>query len=530
MKQCNLPQKNMAEEDKEYWPGRNIHYHKTGRPFRDAIMKREAGALLSAIDLDRTSRKSISVQLYMALRDILLSGGLKPGDRLPASRTMARETGVSRTTVIDAVERLVSEGMLTSRVGAGTFVSDTLVFQKSPTVTSENEPHVADKPRLSQTLGQGTRIFAPRARLPHNPQAFVSALPALDAFPLAQWSRISARHLRGSRNDIMGYGHPQGHRALRRAIATHLAAARGITCNPDQIFVTSGAQHAFALIGQMFLNAGDRVWFENPGAKGARNALASTGAELVPVPVDEDGICVSQAFKTAPQFRLAFVTPSHQQPLGHVMSLARRFELLQAATDARALVIEDDYDGEFYFGARPQPALKSIDTNGRVLYVGTFSKSLFPSLRLGFVLVPERMVEAFDNLFASCASGPSTSTQAIVADFMDEGHFSTHIRLMRRLYKARYEALMNAAEMLPDTIRVQETSGGFHTPAYLRPDIDEQMVVEQARAQNVILAPLGQYCLLPIPQKGLVFGFGSTIPNDIRKGMDAVRSLPALLT
>lgn len=491
-------------------------------------MKREAGALLSSIRLDRKSRKNISVQLYMALRDILLSGGLKPGDRLPASRTMAREAGVSRTTVIDAIDRLISEGMLTARVGAGTYVSETLISQIPPSKTTGIDPDPIDKPRLSYSVSHASGTYAPRARLPFQSQAFISALPALDAFPLAQWARISSRHLRGNRDDIMGYGPPQGRQGLRQAIATHLAAARGITCKAEQVYVTSGAQQAFSLVSQLFLDAGDRVWFENPGAKGARNAFVATGAELVPVPIDEKGMCVSEAVKKAPHFRLAFVTPSHQQPLGHVMSLSRRFELLEAATNAKALIIEDDYDGEFYFGSRPQPALTSIDTQGRVIYVGTFSKTLFPSLRLGFALVPERMVETFDQVFSSWVSGPSTSTQAIVADFMDEGHFSTHIRMMRRLYKARYDALMKAGEMLPDTIRLQKTWGGFHTPAYLDDRVDEQKLVAQAKEKNITVAPLSQYCLAPISQKGLVFGFGSTLVEDIVKGIEAISALPAL--
>ncbi|WP_227268477.1 MocR-like pyridoxine biosynthesis transcription factor PdxR [Roseobacter weihaiensis] len=491
-------------------------------------MKREAGALLSSIQLDRTSRKSISVQLYMGLRDILLSGWLKPGDRLPASRTMAREAGVSRTTVIDAVDRLISEGMLTARVGAGTYVSKNLVLQKPQSTPVSATAEAASQPRLSYTVSHASGAYAPRARLPHNSQAFISALPALDAFPLAQWARISARHLRGDREDVMGYGPPEGHPALRHAIATHLATARGITCKPEQVFVTSGAQQAFSLIGQLFLDAGDRVWFENPGAKGARNAFVATGAELIPIPVDEEGMRVVDAVEKAPHFRLAFVTPSHQQPLGHVMSLARRFELLEAAAEARALIVEDDYDGEFYFGTRPQPALKSIDTHGRVLYVGTFSKSLFPSLRLGFVMVPERMIDTFERVFSSWISGPPTATQATVSDFMDEGHFSTHIRMMRRLYKARYDALMSAAGTLPETIRLQETSSGFHTPAYLDDRVDEQALVEQARAKNVTVAPLSQYCLAPIARKGLVIGFGSTMPDDIKKGIDVIGSLPAL--
>jgi len=491
-------------------------------------MKREAGALLSTIQLDRKSRKNISVQLYMALRDILLSGGLKPGDRLPASRTLAREAGVSRTTVIDAIDRLISDGMLISRVGSGTFVSEALVSHQPPIQSLQSAPGPTQKPRLSYAVTHSFGKFAPRRRLPNQSKAFISALPALEAFPHAQWARISARHLRGDRDETMGYGQPQGYQGLREAIATYLTAARGITCNPEQIFITTGAQQAFSLIGQLFLNAGDRVWFENPGAKGARNAFLATGAELVPIPLDSEGIQVTEGLKRAPHFRLAFVTPSHQQPLGHIMSLARRLELLAAANNAQALIVEDDYDGEFFFGTSPQPALTSIDTNGCVLYVGTFSKTIFPSLRLGFILVPERMTETFDHAFSSWGTGPSTAVQATVADFMDEGLFSTHIRMMRKLYKARYDALMDAAEELPDTIRVQETGGGFHTPAFVHPKVNVRKLVEQAKAKDIIIAPLCQYCLEPISQKGLVFGFGSTLPQDIKKGIDIIKSLPAL--
>lgn len=491
-------------------------------------MKREAGALLSTIQLDRNSRKNISVQLYMALRDILLSGGLKPGDRLPASRTMARETGVSRTTVIDAIDRLISDGMLTSRVGAGTYVSETLVAQRPPPVPNGDVSHPAQKPRLAYKVSHSSGSYAPRSRLPFRPKAFVTALPALDAFPMAHWSRISARHLRGDRNELMGYGQPQGFQGLRKAIASHLATARGITCNPEQIFITTGAQQAFALIGQMFLNAGDRVWFENPGAKGARNALVATGAELVPIPLDGEGIQVTEGLKKAPHFRMAFVTPSHQQPLGHVMSLKRRIEMLDAAINSQALIVEDDYDGEFYFGTRPQPALRSIDTHGRVMYVGTFSKTLFPSIRLGFILVPERMTETFDQIFTSWVSGPSTSIQAIVADFMDEGLFSTHIRMMRGLYKARYDVLMAAAHQLPDTIQLQQTTGGFHTPAFVDEAVDENQLVKEAGQKDITLVPLNQYCLEPIANKGLVFGFGSTLPEEIERGVEIIGSLPAL--
>lgn len=491
-------------------------------------MKQTAGALLSSIQLDRTSRQGISVQLYLALREVILSGGLRAGERLPATRTLAKETGVSRTTVIDAIDRLVAEGMLVSRVGAGTFVSDTLDRERPPKVTQAAPAPAGNQPRLSYGITHARGAFAQRSWLPHRGGAFVTALPALEAFPMAHWARISARLTRGDRGVTMGYGEPKGYAPLRRAIATHLSALKGMTCDPDQIFVTTGAQHAFSVIAQLLLDPGDRVWMENPGASGARNAFLAEGAELVPVSVDEQGLNVADGLARAPHFRLAFVTPSHQQPLGHVMSLSRRFELLKAAEDARAVVVEDDYDSEFYFGNAPQPALSSIDANERVIYVGTFSKSLFPALRLGFIVVPPRMVEAFDRMFMSWVSGPATMPQAITADFMDEGHFATHIRLMRRLYKARHDTLIKATRDLAPALDVQETTGGFHTPAFLAPGLDEGIVVTQAARQGITLAPLARYCLSTIDRRGLVLGFGSALPEDIRHGVDVLRGLPEI--
>jgi GntR family transcriptional regulator/MocR family aminotransferase len=491
-------------------------------------MKKQAGALLSSIHIDRGSNRKIGVQLYMGLRDIILSGGLSAGDRLPATRTLAKELMISRTTVIDAIDRLTAEGILVSRVGAGTFVSDILEHKRPILTTSGLSGKTPEKPRISHAISHAADVYGPRTWLPHTPRAFVTALPALDAFPMAHWSRISARHLRSSRAEVMGYGQPQGHKDLRRAIASHLNASRGIKAYPEQIFITSGAQQAFSLIARILLNAGDRVWYENPGATGVRNAFIASGAQLVPVPVDSEGLNVAEGLAKEPHFRLAFVTPSHQQPLGHTMSIARKLALLEAANEAQAIIVEDDYDGEFYFGELAQPPLKSIDTYDRVIYVGTFSKTLFPSLRLGFILAPQNLVSIFDQVFSSWISGPPTSTQAIVADFMDEGQFATHIRLMRKLYKTRYEELMDASQSLPETIKVQQTTSGFHTTAYLDKRVNIDEVIAQAAEKGVTIAPISRYCLQPIAQNGLVLGFGSTNPSDIQASLNILGSLPAL--
>jgi len=250
-------------------------------------MKRHAGAILSSIRIDKTADRKISNQLYMALRDLLLSGALAPGDRLPASRTLAQEIGVSRTTVIDAVERLTSEGLLEAKVGAGTYVSDALKARVLPKPDLDPDAQHQAKPRLSHAAIHAVADFGPRSRLPHEAKAFQTALPALDAFPMAQWAKLSARHWRKDRDLVAGYGEPFGYPPLRMAIARQLNATRGIKCEPEQIFITNGAQRAFSLVGGLLVNPGEPVWFENPGAIGARNAFVAIGANPVPVAVDE---------------------------------------------------------------------------------------------------------------------------------------------------------------------------------------------------------------------------------------------------
>ncbi|MDF1609271.1 PLP-dependent aminotransferase family protein [Hoeflea sp. YIM 152468] len=488
-------------------------------------MKTKAGAILSSIRIDRTEDRKISVQLYMGLRDIILSGGLKGGERLPATRTLASEVGVSRTTALDAVGRLISEGLLESRIGAGTFVSHTMTG-RTPVKRKPSGSDPGTQPRLSHSTVMARQLFAERRRLPHKSQAFVTALPALNSFPMAQWARLSARHLRSGRDAVMGYGSPYGLPRLRAAIATHLNASRGIQCDPEQVFVVGGAQQAFSVIGGMLLDLGEKVWFENPGAIGARNAFISQGAELVPVSVDEEGIVVAEGLAKAPDFRLAFVTPSHQQPLSKVMSLSRRLALLDAADRADAFIVEDDYDGDFYFGGQPLPTLKSIDTNGRVIYVGTFSKTLFPSLRLGFLVAPASMVDSLSAIFSAALSGVPTWPQAIVADFIDEGHFSTHIRTMRQHYKKRHEIVHEHARQFAQHMHVQRASAGFHTVGYFKAEQpDEKDFVDRARAAGLTLSGIGRYCLTPIDRKGVVIGYGAASESEIRQGMEVMAQL-----
>lgn len=487
------------------------------------MVKRSGGALLLSLHIDRESGRLVTTQVFTAIRDLILSGGLDAGQRLPASRTLAKDLGISRTTVIEVFERLAAEGLIESRTGAGTFVSAALkdkhpVLAEAPADATDQAPQ---PPRLSRSITKASEMFF--ERLPHEPRAFTTAMPAFDAFPLALWSRQMSRHWRDQRDIVMGYSDPHGYFPLRRAIASHLRANRGIACEPEQIFVVGGAQQAFYLIGSVLLDPNDKVWFENPGAIGARNSLVACGAKLVPVPVDEKGLIVEEGRRLAPDFRLAFATPAHQQPLGSTLSLERRFALLKAAEDADALIIEDDYDGEFCYGGHPHPTLKSVDATGRVIYVGTFSKTLFPALRLGYFLSPPALVEVFNRVTNAFLQGVPSSNQAVVASFMEEGHFAAHLRRMRKTYAERHQVLCDAAgNRLDGLLEIVPTDTGLHTIGHLPARFSEAKVAEAAQREGITVTPIERFSIAPTGTNGLVLGFSGIKPPEIVAGVETL--------
>jgi GntR family transcriptional regulator/MocR family aminotransferase len=492
------------------------------------MIKRAGGALLLSIEIDRSAPGTVSHQLYSAMRDIIHAGGMHIGERLPASRTLARELRISRTTVINVFEILTSEGLIESRTGAGTFVSKVWMATRPPE-TEVVEPLDAEqpiqKPHLSGVITRALDEFVDR--LPHKTQAFTTALPAFDAFPSALWAKCVTRSWRSNHQANMGYADPRGHFPLRQAIASHLLSNRGIKCEAEQIFIVSGAQQAFHMIGTVVLDPEDLVWFENPGAIGASNSLIASGATLIPVPVDQDGLVVEYGLRRAPNFRLAFVTPSHQHPLGVSMSVERRFALLNAAKNANAFIIEDDYDGEFRYSGHPPPTLKSIDTLGRVIYVGTFSKTLFPALRLGFFLAPAPLVDVFNRVSKALLQGVASSHQAVVADFMQEGHFATHIRRMREIYAERHQILCDATqERLSGLLDIVPTDTGLHTIGRIPQNLDEVEIATAALEKNIVVTPIKRYCIAPTDQKGLVLGFSGIPPSEI---IDGVKTLSEVL-
>jgi GntR family transcriptional regulator/MocR family aminotransferase len=343
----------------------------------------------------------------------------------------------------------------------------------------------------------------------------------VDLFPVRLWSRLASRWLRSVTAAQLDYGDSAGLRVLREAIAEHVKTARGTRCGADQVLVVAGAQQGLDLICRLLLDPGDRVWMEEPGYPGARSALRGAGARILPVRVDADGLDVEAGVRTAGNARLVYVTPSHQYPLGVPMSLSRRLALLKWAAAARAWVVEDDYDSEFRYGARPIPCLHGLDVDGRVIYVGSFSKTLFPALRLGFVIVPPDLQDRVVAARSAADQHPPWLEQAVLADFITEGHFARHLRRMRAAYRERLEALAHAADRhCGGRLRLRAVQTGLHVVADLD-GVDAVRVSQEAAARGVEATPLSAYHVGRgrVPS-ALVLGFGSVRPDAASRGME----------
>jgi GntR family transcriptional regulator/MocR family aminotransferase len=445
-------------------------------------------------------------QVYERLRESIVSGALKPGARLPPSREHAEVLGVSRNTVVWAVQRLRFEGYVASRVGDGTYVSNQAQGFSAAGRSARvgRPPGESDLSRRGRLLA-GTHVtWGPR---PQEACAFRMGAPAIEAFPFATWDRLTRQTSDRTQRALAGYLDAAGHPPLRAAIAEFLAVSRGIHCNAEQVIVTSGSQQAIDLVCRLLLDDGDEVLVEDPGYLGLRANVVAQGARAFGVAVDGEGLDIAQAARAHPKARLVIATPTHQYPLGVTMSLARRVQLIAWAQKQRAWVIEDDYDGEFQYAGRSMPALCSIDRSGRVLYVGTFSKILHPGLRLGYIVLPAALADPFRRAKAVADRHSPAMTQDILARFISEGHMVRHLRAMRELYHERQRALVDALATATDGRLVLAPSAtGMHLVHEVSPHVDDLDLTRRAAGVGVEVAPLSVFCL-DATRRGWMFGY-----------------------
>ncbi|WP_440064310.1 MocR-like pyridoxine biosynthesis transcription factor PdxR [Streptosporangium sp. OZ121] len=459
-----------------------------------------------------TGRGDLSARIYRQLLDAVLDGRLRPGERLPPTRELARRLDVSRNTAAVAYERLTAEGVLVGRVGAGTFVCA--------------EPLARTRPRNAPAGGgvRPRRLWRSPAAPPAEPEGEVAydfrvGLPDAELFPLETWRRLVARELRPALVRSAGYGDPSGYADLREAVARHVGVSRSVRASADDVLVTQGAQQALDLIGRVMIEPGCRVAVEEPGYPPARLLFRSLGARVVGVPVDGEGLDVAALPDSA---RLVYVTPSHQFPLGTPMSLGRRAALLEWAGRRGAVVIEDDYDSEFRFEDRPLEPLQSLDRSGHVIYVGSFSKTMLPMLRLGFLIAPASLQPALRAAKRLTDWSGELPTQAALAGFIDEGLLGRHVRKATREYAARHERILTILRRdLHEWLEPVPSAAGLHLCAYLKPDagVDTALVAAYAREAGVALQDLAAYYGEAPARAGLVLGYGSIPLERIEPGL-----------
>jgi GntR family transcriptional regulator / MocR family aminotransferase len=474
---------------------------------------RPLSPLWNTLVLDRRSAVSLQEQIVGYFRDAVLGGRLLSGSRVPSSRTLAVDQGIARITVVQAYDRLVAEGYLVARRGSGFLVADGIPVEflaKSPAATGKARG--ARVPSLKPV--EWTRTIPDR---PHAPLALSLGMPAVDQFPWGDWNLITQKVYRERRQEMLCYGDPCGALELRVAIARYLGTARGIACEPSQIVIVSGSQQGIDLTARALIGRKERIWMEEPGYQMARAAFQAALVETVPVPVDRDGIDVAAGMSLARRARLALVSPSYQYPLGVTLSLPRRLALLEWAESSDAWILEDDYAGEFRYSGAPLPPLYTLDRSDRVLYLGTFSKSLAPGLRQGFLVVPPDLVDRFKALKLIADRQTPVLDQHVLARFISEGYLAAHLRRMRQLYsRRRTELLKVLSSEAAGVLHVNDTPEvGLHIVARTRVPVDDLAVSRNLLLRQIYAAPLSSFYAGASRERGFALGFAGTCESKI---------------
>lgn len=472
---------------------------------------------LEALMLDRDAGLPLHRQLYAALRALIEQGVLAAGTALPSTRTLSLDLEIARNTVTAAYDQLGAEGYVATRPGARPVVVDL------PIAALSSADAAAPPPETRPISRRGALMMAqPAHHGAPGQHALHPGMPDAANFPFATWGKLIARRARFARTSLFGTYHVAGHPDLRQAIATYLKTARGVRCSPDQIVVTTGAQAALDLLARLLIDPGDAVWMEEPGYYGAQAAFAAAGARLLPLRVDGDGWRLDLERQARP--RVVYVTPSCHHPLGATMRMEQRLKLLELAEARDAWIIEDDFDGEYRFQGQPIPAMQGLDRFGRVIYVGTFAKILFPALRLGFMVLPPTLLDGIARALSITGQFAPLILQAALADFISGGHMARHLRRMRRIYAARRQTFRAVCEAeLGRWMTLAGGDSGIQMVGLLAPGLDDRTVAAAAQAQGINVSPLSIQYRHGRPRHGLLLGYAGADDAAMRRGISVLR-------
>ncbi len=485
------------------------------------MAKQESFLTIAGISLNKDLELPLYKQLYNYLKEGILCGRFSSGFRLPSTRAFANELKLSRSTVLLSIEQLIAEGYLESYVGKGTFVSQHLPDLKVKTF-QQKQVSLNTAIKLSN---RADAFISSRVYDNSSTPAFRPGIPETNEFPFKIWRRLLNKHWRKPEAKNLFYGSGAGYLPLRQEISNYLKLARGVKCSAEQVIIVNGSQQALQIASYLLADANDQVWIENPGYTGAQAAFKSAMLKMVPIAIDSEGLSVKTAISKAPKAKFAYVSPSHQYPMGVIMSLARRLELLEWARANNSWILEDDYDSEFRFKGQPLAALQGLDQANSVVYIGSFSKVLFPALRLGYVVVPQAMTDAFVKARLHFDRGSPWINQMVLADFIAEGHFARHIRKMRVIYAQRRELLISLLADLLAEFELGSSPAGMHLVLYLPANLNDVVVAKKLKENGIEAFPLSNYSLDDSHKMGLVLGYGAVDEHLIISGVKKMVSL-----
>ncbi|HEX6565830.1 MAG TPA: PLP-dependent aminotransferase family protein [Chthoniobacterales bacterium] len=491
-------------------------------------MKQLTAGFFPSITFEREKSGPMYHRLCDWFRSAIRTGQLHPGQKIPSTRYLASELRVSRITVLYAFQQLTAEGYIESSTGSGTYVTKSIP-KKVGRLGISKPPRPIDRSECSgsRQISQLSAKLVPFPTLPFGLDAFRVGLPALDHFPVSTWSRLVARHWRQPKKEMLMYGDRMGFGPCREAIAEYVTTVRGVRCDASQVMIVNGSQQGLQIAARTLLDPGDQVWIEEPAYPGAIQAFQSVTASQIPVPVDGEGLDVKEGLRRCPKARAAFITPSHQFPLGMTMSAERRMMLVEWAFRNNSWIVEDDYDSECDFCKCPIAAVQGLDTHRRVIYVGTFNKVLFPALRIGYLVIPSDLASAFCRIRQASDITHSTLEQVVLADFIREGHLSRHIRRMRVLYMERNELLVAEIEkQLGAAVEIVSAQAGMHLVCLLPEGVEDMIVWQRATAAGIASWPLSICCQKKPARGGLILGYGGV---DQKRIHDGVRRLAAII-